>query len=76
MNSFTIDMAAKSETLNSNSVLQIYKPNMMINVMEIKYNEPKLTQIQISKQIGFSDSTIKRNRHDINIDSPCNRKII
>ena len=60
MNIFTIDMAAKSESLNSNSVLRLYKQNMMFKFMKIKSNEPKLTQKDISKQLSFSDSTIKR----------------
>ena len=53
-------MAPKSEILNSNSIRRLYKQNMMINFMEIKSNELKLTQKQISKQLGFSDSTKKR----------------
>ena len=65
MNSFTVDMAATSENLISNSILRIYKQNMMLNFMEIKSNEPKQTKKQISKQIGYSDSTIKRYRDSI-----------
>ena len=34
MNSFTNDMAAKSENLNSNSILRLYKQNMMLKFME------------------------------------------
>ena len=45
---------------------------MMLKSMEIKCNESKLTQKQISNQIGFSDSTIKRYRDDINMNSPYN----
>ena len=41
--------------------------------MEVKSNNPKLTQKQISNRLGFSDSTIKRYRDDINMDSPYNR---
>ena len=40
-------MAAKSETKNINSILQFYKQNMMLTFIEIKSNEPKLTQKQI-----------------------------
>ena len=36
--------------------------------MEIKSNEPNLTQKQISKQLGCSDSTFKRYRHDTQMD--------
>ena len=73
MNIFTIDMAGKSEILNSNSILRLYKQKLMLKFMEIKSNEPKLTQKQISMQLGFSDSTIKRYKDDINMHSPYNR---
>ena len=73
MNNFTIDMAVKSENLNSNSILRLYKQNMMLKFMEIKSNEPKLTQKQICNQLGYSDSTIKRYRDDISMDSPYKR---
>ena len=75
MNNFTIDMAAKSDALNSNSILRLYKQNMMLKFMEIKSNEPRLTQKQICNQLGNSDSTIKRYREGISMDSPCKRKI-
>ena len=70
MNNFTIDMAAKSQTLNSSSKLRISRQNMMLNFMEIKSNESKLTQKEISKQLGFADSTSERYRDDINMESP------
>ena len=73
MNNFTIDMAEKSENLNSNSILRLYKQNMMLKFMEIKSNEPKLTQKQICKQLGKSESTFKRYRDDIDMDSPYKR---
>ena len=41
--------------------------------MEIRSNNPRMTQKQICNQLGTSDSTIKRYRNDINMDSPYNR---
>ena len=41
--------------------------------MEEKFNNPRLSQKQICKQLGFSDSTIKRYRADIKMDSPYRR---
>ena len=70
MNKFTIDMAAKSENLISNSVLRLFKQNLMLKFMEINSIEPKLTQKQICNQLGYSDSTIRRYRDDISMDSP------
>ena len=68
MNNFTIDLAAKSENLNSISKLRLDKHNIMLKLMEIKTNEPKSTQEELCYQLGFSDSTIKRYRDDINMD--------
>ena len=73
MNNFTVNVAAKSENLNSNSILRLYKQNMMLKFMEVKSNEPKLTQKQICNQLGYSDSTVKRYRDDISMDSPYSR---
>ena len=66
-------MAVKSEKSNSNSILRLHKQNMLLNFMEIKSNEPKLTQKQVCKQLCYSDSTIKRYRDDISVDSPYKR---
>ena len=49
LNNFTSDIAAKSENLTSNSILRFYKQNRMLKFMEIKSNEPKLSQKEISK---------------------------
>ena len=73
MNNFIIYMAVKSEKLNSNSILRLSKRNMMLKFMEIKCNEPRLTQKQICNQLGYSDSTIQRYRDDISMDSPYKR---
>ena len=63
-------MADISQNLVSNSILRLYKQNMMLKIMEMKFNEPKSTQKQNSKQLGYSDSTIERYRDDIQMDSP------
>ena len=65
-------MAVKSENLNSDSILRLYKQNLMLRFMEIKSNEPRLTKKNCN-QLGYSDSTIKRYRDDISEDSPYKR---
>ena len=67
-------MAVKSENLYSNYVLQLFKQKMTLKFMEIKSNEPKLTQNQISNQLGFSDSTIKWYRDNNHMDRSYNGK--
>ena len=72
-NKFTIDQLSKSETIDPNSINRLYKINKMLDFMEIRSNNPRLTQKQICNHLGFSDSTIRRYRDDINMDSPYNR---
>ena len=63
MNNFTSDMAAKSKKFISNSILRLYKQKMMLKLMGIDSNEPKLTQKEISKQLGFSDSVVEKENN-------------
>ena len=70
---FTIDQLSKSQTIDLNSINRLYKINMMLNFMDIKFNNPRLTPSQICKQLGTSDSTIKRYRDNIQMDSPYKR---
>ena len=72
-NRFTIDQLSKSETIDPNSINRFFKINKMLDFMEIRSNNPRMNQKQIFNQLGFSDSTIKRYRSDINMDSPYNR---
>ena len=72
-NNFTIDQLSKSQSIDPNSINRLYKINMMLNFMEIRSSNPRMTQNQICKQLGTSDSTIKRYRDDIKMDSPYNR---
>ena len=73
MNKFTFDMAAKSKNLISNSTLRLNKQTMMLKLMEIKNNEPRLTGKQTCNHLGYSVSTFKRYRDDIITDSPYSR---
>ena len=72
-NKFIIDQLSKSESVDPNSINRLYKINKMLDFMEIRSNNPRMTQKQICNQLGTSDSTIKRYRNDINMDSPYNR---
>ena len=38
--------------------------------MEVKSTTPKMRQKQEADDLGFSDSTIKRNRRDKNMNNP------
>ena len=72
-NKFTIDQLSKSEVIDANSINRLYKINTMLDFMEIRSNNRRMTQKQICKELKLSDSTIKRYRNDIDMDSPYNR---
>ena len=72
-NRFSYDNMIKSKSIQPNDLIRTYKLDRCCDFMELKYNNPRMTQKQICNQLGFSDSTIKRYRDDIKMDSPYRR---
>ena len=60
----------KNSTMDLNMLTKFYKLKLMNDFMNIKYQNPKMTQSQISSQLNMSSSTIQRYRNDINMISP------
>ena len=60
----------KNSTMDPNMLTKYYKLKLMNDFMNIKYQNPKMTQSEISSQLNMSPSTIKRYRNDINMLSP------
>ena len=60
----------KNSTMNPNMLTKYYKLKIMNDFMNVKYQNPKMTQSEISPQLNMSPSTIKRYRNDINMISP------
>ena len=60
----------KSSAMDPNMLTKYYKLKLMNDFMNIKYQNPKMTQLEISSQLNMSSSTIKRYRNDINMLSP------
>ena len=60
----------KNSTMNPNMLTKYYKLKIMNDFMKIKYQNPKMTQLEISSQLNMSPSTIQRYRNDINMISP------
>ena len=60
----------KNSTMDPNMLTKNYKLKIMNDFMNIKYQNPKMTQSEISSQLNMSSSTIKRYRNDINMLSP------
>ena len=60
----------KNSAMDPNMLTKYYKLKLMNDFMNIKYQNPKMTQSEISSQLNMSSSTIKRYRNDINMISP------
>ena len=56
--------------MNPNMLTEFYKLKLMNDFMNINYQNPKMTQSEISSQLNISPSTIQRYRNDINMFSP------
>ena len=60
----------KNSSMDPNTLTKYYKLKLMNDFMHIKYQNPKMTQSEISSQLNMSLSTIQRYRNDINMFSP------
>ena len=60
----------KNSTMNPNMLTKYYKLNLMNDLLNNKYQNPKMTQSEKSSQLNMSPSTIQRYRNDINMFSP------
>ena len=60
----------ENSTMDPNMLTKYYKLKTMNDFMNIKYQNPKMTQLEISSKLNMSPSTIQRNRSDINMISP------
>ncbi len=60
----------KNSNMNPNMLTKYYKLKLMNDFMNIKYQNPKMTQSEISSQLNMSSSTIQMYRNDINMISP------
>ena len=59
-NTFSIDQKAKTGDLNADLIMSQYRLDKMAKLMELKSNNPKLKQFEISKELKVSSSTIQR----------------
>ena len=70
MNTPSLNEINKNSSMDPNTLTKYYKLKLMNDFMNIKYQNPKMTQSEISSQLNISSSTIKRYRNDINMISP------
>ena len=70
VNTPSLNEINKNSTMDPNMLTKYYKLKLMNDFMNIKYQNPKMTQSQISSQLNMSLSTLQRHRNDINMISP------
>ena len=70
MNTPSLSEINKISNMNPSLITKHYKLKLMNDFMNIKYQNPKMTQSEISNQLGISSSTLQRYRNDINMISP------
>ena len=69
-NSFSLQQIQKTSNLDANLISRQYELNLMADFMRTKYENPKMKQSEIAKQLGLSSSTLQRYRNDKNMLSP------
>ena len=69
-NTPSLNEISKNSAMDPNMLTKYYKLKLMNDFMNIKYQNPKMTQSEISSHLNMSSSTIKRYRNDINMLSP------
>ena len=60
----------KNSSVDPNMLTKYYKLKLMNDFMNNKYQNPKMSQSEISSKLNMSPSTIQRYRNDINMLSP------
>ena len=70
INEYSFFKRNKNSTMDPNMLTKYYKLKLMNDFMNIKYQNPKMSQSEISSKLNMSPSTIQRYRNDINMISP------
>ena len=69
-NTFSLQQISKTGNIDSNLISREHKRNLRADFLRIKYENPKLKQSEIAKQLGYSSSTLQSYRNDIKMLSP------
>ena len=68
--SYSLQQINRTGNLYPNLISRQYKQNLMADFMRIKYQNPRMKQSEIAKQLELSSSTLQRYRNDKNMLSP------
>ena len=63
-NTFSLQEKSQTGNLDSNFILRQYKLDLMAIIMQKKATNPRLTQKEIAKELGYSTSSLQRHKQD------------
>ena len=69
-NTLSLNEINKTANMDPNLLTRHYKLKLLNDFMYIRYQNPKMKQIEIANNLNMSSSTIQRYRNDINMLSP------
>ena len=69
-NTFSLQQISRTDNLDSSLISRQYKLNLIADYMRIKYENPKMKQPEIAKELGCSSSTLQRYKNDKIMVSP------
>ena len=69
-NSFTLQQISRTGNLDSNLISHQYYLKLMAVFMRFKYENSKMKQSEVAKQLTYSTSNLQTYRNDINMLSP------
>ena len=70
MNTPSLNEINKTSNMDPNLITRFYQLKLMNDFMNVKYQNPKLKQLEVASQLKMSTSSIQRQRNDINMNSP------
>ena len=65
--SISVQQISKIGNFDSNLISRQHKLNLMAKFMQINFENPKRKQSELAEHLGYSSSTIKRYRNDLNM---------
>ena len=68
-NTFSLEQIWRTGTLDANLIPRQHKLGLMAKFMEIKSTNPRLRQVDIAKELGYSGSSLLRSRQELNMIS-------
>ena len=67
---YSLSENSKMGSFNSSLIVRQHKLDLMARFMEIKASNARFTQNEFALELGYSSTSVKRYRNDVNMPSP------